>query len=337
MPTSPATVPATTRAAVATAYGSPEVVRIQAVPTPQPGPDEVLVRVHATTVTSGDWRVRSLTVPPGFGLAVRLMFGLRKLRQPILGSELAGTVAAVGANVTRFQVGDAVVAYSDSKLGAHAEYVAVAADGAIAPKPTVLSWEEAAALSFGGTTALHFFRLGDLQPGERLLVNGASGSVGTAAVQIAKHRGAYVTGVCSTRNADLVRSLGADAVIDYTERDFTDGGERYDLVMDTAGTAPFARSRLVLNEGGRLLQVLGGLSDMLRAPLIGWTTNQRLIAGNAAGTADYQRELVALAEAGAYRPVIDRVVPFEDIVEAHRHVDRGRKRGSVVVTVTAES
>lgn len=321
------------RAAVVTAYGSPEVVHIQRVPTPTPKSDEVLVRVQTATVSSGDWRVRSLTVPPGFGLVMRLLFGVRGPRQPILGSELAGTVVAVGADVTRFRIGDDVFAYNDGRLGAHAEFVAVPAAGPIAPKPAAFSWEEAAALSFGSNTALHFFRQGKLQAGERVIVNGASGSVGTAAVQLAKHLGAHVTGVCSTRNVDLVTSLGADAVIDYTERDFVEEDAGYDVVMDTAGTAPFARSERVLNEGGRLLQVLGGLPDMLRAPLVALRTDKRIVAGNATGSAENQRELAALAEAGVLKPVIDRVYPLDEIVEVHRYVGTGRKRGNVVVVV----
>ncbi|MEL6444812.1 MAG: NAD(P)-dependent alcohol dehydrogenase [Bacteroidota bacterium] len=329
-----AAIPPTMRAAVVTAYGSPEVVQIQRVATPTPKSDEVLIRVQTATVSSGDWRVRSLTVPPGFGLVMRLLFGVRGPRQPILGSELAGTVVAVGADVTRFRIGDDVFAYSDGRLGAHAEFVAVSANGPIAPKPAALSWEVAAALSFGSNTALHFFRKGNLQTGERVLVNGASGSVGTAAVQFAKHLGAHVTGVCSTRNVDLVTSLGADAVIDYTERDFVEEDARYDVVMDTAGTAPFARSERVLNEGGRLLQVLGGLPDMLRAPLVALRTDKRIVAGNAPGSAENQRELAALAEAGVLKPVVDRVYPLDEIVEAHRYVETGRKRGNVVVAVS---
>lgn len=327
------TVPATMRGAVATAYGPPEVVQLKTVPTPQVKPDEVLVQVRTTTISSGDWRVRSLTVPPGFGLVMRLLFGVRKPRQPILGSELAGTIVAVGAEVTRLRVGDEVFAYNDGRLGAHAEFVAVTADGPIAPKPTALTWEEAAALSFGSNTALHFFRQGNLQPGERVLVNGASGSVGSAAVQLAKHLGAHVTAVCSTRNVDLVTSLGADDVIDYTTRDFTTEAARYDLIMDTAGTAPFAKSQRVLNEGGRLLQVLGGLPDMLRAPLVALRTDKRIVAGNAAGSGENQRELARLAEAGVLTPVIDQVYPLEEIAEAHRYVGTGRKRGNVVIAV----
>lgn len=331
--TSAPSVPARMRAAVATAYGPPEVVQVRTMSTPQPSEGEILIRVRATTVTSGDWRVRSLTVPIGFGLMVRALFGVRRPRRPVLGSECAGTVAAVGRGVTGFRVGDAVFAYSDARMGAHAEYVVVPADGALAPKPASLSFEEAAALSFGGNTALYFLRAGKLRPGERVLVNGASGSVGTAAVQIAKHLGAVVTGVCSAAHLDLVRSLGADAVIDYTAEDFTDRGERYDLIMDTAGTAPFARSRLALAEGGRLLQVLGGLPDMLRAPWVGLTTDKRVVAGNATGDPERQRALAAMAEAGAYRPVVDRTYPLEQIAEAHRYVGQGHKTGNVVVVV----
>jgi NADPH:quinone reductase-like Zn-dependent oxidoreductase len=205
--------------------------------------------------------------------------------------------------------------------------------GAVARKPAGLTYDEAAALSFGGTTALEFFRRGKLQAGDRVLVNGASGAVGTAAVQLARHFGADVTGVCSTANVELVRSLGANRVIDYTAEDFTERGERYDIIVDTAGTAPFSRSKDSLKEKGRLLLVFAGLADMLQAPWVSMTTGTKVIAGPAAGRAEDLRFLAALAEAGEFKPVIDRRYPFEQIVEAHRYVDAGHKKGNVVITL----
>jgi NADPH:quinone reductase-like Zn-dependent oxidoreductase len=199
--------------------------------------------------------------------------------------------------------------------------------------PTNLSFDEAAALSFGGTTALKFFKRGNLARGERVLVNGASGAVGTAAVQLAKYFGAHVTGVCSTVNLELVRSLGADSVIDYTQSDFTKNGETYDVIVDTAGTAPFSRCKASLNKGGRLLQVLGSLAGLLQAPWVSLTTDKKVIAGPAIECAEDLQFLARLAQAGEYKPVIDRRYPFEQMAEAHRYVDTGRKRGSVVVTL----
>jgi NADPH:quinone reductase-like Zn-dependent oxidoreductase len=321
------------KAAIATEYGAPDVVQLQDVERPTPTANKLLIRIHATTVTSGDWRVRSLNVPTGFRLLSRLMFGLRRPRQPILGTELAGVVEAVGSDVTRFDVGDAVFAYSDAAMGAHAEYIALPADGAIAYKPSNLTFEEAAALSFGGTTALYFLRESNIQRGERVLVNGASGSVGTAAVQLAKHFGARVTGVCSTGHVALVQSLGADRVVDYTKEDVVDRGERFDIIVDTAGTLPFARSKPILDDGGRLLLVLGSLPSMLQAPWVALTTDKNVIAGAASGTAEDLAFLASLAEAGGFTPIIDRRYPFARIAEAHAYVDQGHKTGNVVVNV----
>ncbi|MEA5421943.1 NAD(P)-dependent alcohol dehydrogenase [Synechococcus sp. CCY9202] len=312
-------------------YGPPEVLHLQEVDKPTPKPNEILIRIHATTVSSGDWRMRSLEVPAGFGLIIRLVAGIRRPRQPILGTELAGVVEAVGGEVSLFKVGDPVVGFSDTALGCHAEYRCLPEDGAVAAKPSTLSFEEAAALCFGGTTALDFLRRAKLQPGERVLINGASGSVGTAAVQLARHIGAEVTGVCSTANLDLVRSLGATHVIDYTQQDFTQNGNRYDVIMDAVGTAPFKRCRRSLKPGGRLLLLVADLPAML---LSGWQSlisGRRVIAGPATVRPEDVATLADLAETGAYRPVMDRCYPFEQMVAAHRYVDTGRKRGNVVV------
>ncbi len=317
-------------------YGSPEVLELRDVPKPIPGDDEVLIKVHATTVTSGDWRARSLDVPAGFGLISRLVLGVWKPRQPILGTELAGEVESVGKDVSKFKVGDQVFAFAGVRMGCHAEYKCMPEDGAVALKPANLTYDEAAAISFGGTTALDFFRRGKLQRSEKVLVNGASGGVGTAAVQLAKHFGADVTGVCSTANVELVRSLGAAHVIDYTKEDFTQNGETYDVIVDTAGTAPFSRSKDSLREGGRLLMVLGGLPDMLQIPWVSMTSSKKIIAGPATGRAEDLRFLAELAQAGKFRPVIDRRYPFERITDAHRYVDTGRKKGNVIITLARD-
>ena len=315
-------------------YGPPEVLQLKEVEKPTPKNNEVLIKTRATTVTSGDWRVRSLNVPTGFGLIIRLVLGVSRPKQPILGTELAGVVESVGKDVRKFKVGDQVFAFSDAAMGCYAEYKCMREDGAVALKPANLTFDEAAALSFGGITALDFFKRGKLQSGERVLVNGASGGVGTAAVQLARHFGADVTGVCSTANFELVRSLGASHVIDYTQEDFTQNGETYDVIVDTAGTAPFSRSKGSLNDNGRLLMVLAGLPDMLRSPWVSMTSSKKAIAGPvAAGRAEDLRFLAGLAEAGELKPVIDRRYPFERIAEAHRYVDTGRKKGNVVITM----
>jgi NADPH:quinone reductase-like Zn-dependent oxidoreductase len=300
---------------------------------PVPADSEILVRIRAATVSSGDWRMRSLEMPAGFGPLGRLVVGMSGPRQPILGSELAGVVEAVGGAVTTFKPGDRVFAFPGLRMGCHAEYRCIAADGPVAAIPANLSDEQAAALCFGGATMLDFFRRADLRSGERVLVNGASGAVGTAAVQLAKHAGAEVTGVCSTANLALVRSIGADHVVDYTQADFAAAGRTYDVIVDAAGTAPFARSAPALAEGGRLLLVLAGLMDMIKAPFAGMTGSKKVIAGPAAERVAYVHALARIAAEGGFTPVIDRCYRFDEMRAAHRHVDGGRKRGSVVVRI----
>lgn len=321
------------KAVVYDQYGRPEVLRFAEIPTPVPKDDEVLIRIHATTVTAADWRVRSLEVPAGFALPARLALGVTGPRQRILGTELSGVITAIGKDVDRFKPGDAVFAFPGVRMGCHAEYTCVSQNAALALKPAGLDHNEAAALSFGGTTALYFLRKARLQVGEHVLVNGASGGVGTAAVQLAKHFGAEVTAVCSGGNRDLVRSLGADHVIDYTVEDFTTNGRTYDVIVDTAGTAPFRRSAESLRDHGRLLVVLGSMRDLMSIPWITLTNRKRAIGGTASGTAQDLQFLGELAAQGEFRPVIDRRYRFDEIVEAHRYVDTGRKRGNVVVTL----
>jgi NADPH:quinone reductase-like Zn-dependent oxidoreductase len=320
------------KAAVYEVYGPPEVVTIREVPKPVPKHDEVLIRVHAATVSAADWRIRSRNVPTGFGFIMRLLFGWSKPKRPILGTDAAGVIAEVGKAVTRFSAGQAVIALTGMHMGCHAEYVCVREDSAIVPKPDGLSFDEAVAMCFGGTTALHFFREAKLQAGERLLVNGAAGAVGSAAIQLAKHAGAHVTAVCSTANVELVRSLGADEIIDYTQQDFARSGSRYDLIMDNVGTAPFSRCAGMLSAGGRLLLVVGDLPAALQAPWIGLTTDKRVIAGSAPERAEDLRQLAQLAADLHIKPLIGARYPLAQIVEAHRLVDSGHKRGNVVIT-----
>lgn len=330
------THPAYMRAAVYREYGPPEVVSLAVVPTPVPSRNDLLIRVRATTVTSADWRLRSLSIPYGFGFMSRLAVGLAAPRQPILGSELAGDVVACGTAVRTFAVGDAVVASAGTRLGAHAEFCCVAADGVVVAKPQHLTYESAAALAFGGTTALDFFRRAELRSGQRIVINGASGTVGSTMLQLAVATGAEVTAVCSGANAALMQSLGAARVVDYTTTDFAAEGTRYDLIADTVGNAPYARVRDALMPRGKHLAVLATLPEMLRAPWVRITTHQRTVVGPVAERVDDLRTIVTMAAAGRFTPLIDRCLPLDEIVAAHARVESRRKRGSVVLTVDGE-
>ena len=309
------------RAAYVPCYGPPEVVVLREVPTPVPARGEVRIRVFATAVTTGDWRLRSGVLPRGFGVLRGPALGFRGPRKAVLGTDAAGVVDRVGEGVTRFRVGEPVLAFPGSALGGHAEFLALPADGCIVRKPDNLTFEEAVALPFGAMTALDFLRRGKAKAGERILVNGASGNVGSAAVQLAKHFGLHVTAVCSASNADLVRSLGAEAVIDYTSADFA------------TGNAPYARVRPVLSPNGRLLAVLADLPAVLLAPFAGRAHGHRVVAGPASEKPADLDTLVRLAVEGTFKPVIDQRFPFERMSDAYHVVDSGRKRGSVIVTL----
>lgn len=321
------------KAAVYRRYGPPEVVATEEVAKPVPKDNEVLVRIRATTVSSGDWRLRSLNVPRGYGLLIRLAFGIFGPRKKILGTEFSGDVEAVGKSVTRFKTGDPVFAFPGDAMGSHAEYRTIAEDGCIAHKPNDFSYAEAAAISFGGSTALHFLRnKANVRQGESVLVVGASGAVGSAAVQLAKYFGAEVTGVCSGANAALVRSLGADAVIDYLKDDVRAAAKRYDIIIDCVGAATFKTHGPLLTSGGRMVLIAADLPETIAA-LGAKPDGKKVIVGPASEKPEYLGFLKQLAEAGRYKPAIDRVFPFEQIVAAHRYVDTGRKRGSVVVSL----
>jgi NADPH:quinone reductase-like Zn-dependent oxidoreductase len=317
------------KAAVYRRYGPPDVLRIEEVPRPDPKSNELLVRVRATTVSAGDARLRSARVPPGFGVLMRLGFGITGPRKPILGWEFAGDVAAVGPSVSGFKPGDRVFGV---RMGSHAEYVAAAEDN-VALMPRSLRYEDAAALIFGGMTALFYLRdKAKIQPGERVAINGASGAVGTAAVQLAKHFGATVTAVCSAANAELVRSLGAARVIDYTKEDFTQSGDTYDIIVDAVGNCPFSRCQRALAPDGRVLLVVASLGEMLGGLLRPSRAGRKVLTGVGTPRREDLILLGELAESGAVKPVIDRVYPLAHIADAHAYVDTGRKKGSVVIT-----
>ncbi|MBS2017416.1 MAG: NAD(P)-dependent alcohol dehydrogenase [Deltaproteobacteria bacterium] len=325
------------QACIYEAYGAADVVRLAEVATPEVArDDEVLVRVHATSVTTADWRFRAAVFPRGFRLLGRMMVGLFRPRNPILGMDFSGVVQATGPAVSRFRVGDAVFGSTSAmRRGAHAEYVTVRESDAVVRKPRWLAHELAAAIPFGGNSALAFVRdFGQVRAGANVLVIGASGGVGVWAVQLARHFGARVTGVCSTRNVELVRSLGAHRVLDYTAEPFVESGERYDLVLDTVGGTTFGECREVLSERGVYLPIDAGLREIAQAALTRFGSGQRVRWAVSQNTREGLETLLPLIESGAAKPVIDGVHPMSAIAEAHRRVEGRHKRGSVVVTMT---
>ncbi len=318
-------------------YGGPEVLQLVEVAKPTPAENEILVRVHAATVTSGDRRLRSLDMPYGFGLIARAMFGIANPRNRILGSEFSGQIESIGTKVTRFKVGDKVFGLSGISLGCHAEYLCIKETGAVALKPENLDHRQAAALSFGGTTALDYLRRAHLQPNEKILINGASGCVGSAAIQLARYFGAEVTGVCGSRNISIVKSLGAQRVIDYTTQDFATGGDTYDVILDTVGNCTFPKVSGTLKSKGRLLLLAASVPDLLHVPVAAVATSKRIIAGPASESPEDVSLLASLAYRERISPLMDRVYSFEDIADAHQYVDTGRKRGSVVIDLMFEA
>ena len=325
------------RAVVLTSYGAPEGLRLQEVDPPTPKEREVLVRVHATTVTAGDTEIRASKLPWLFWLPIRLWLGLFKPRKnTILGMELAGVIEAVGDNVERFQVGDAIFAASNMGLGAYAEYACVSADGIIARKPESLSFEQAAAVPVGGLSALGYLKKAGIEGAKTVLIRGASGSIGTFAVQLAKHFGAHVTGVCGPQGVDRVRSLGADEVIDYTHEDFFKNGKTYDIVLDVVGKLPISRClRSVGAKGAYIRGTIPGLWESLVALWTWASSSKRVVMGDAGDSVEGLRFLGELLDAGTLEAVIDRSYAFDRIVEAHRYVEAGHKQGNVVVDVIA--
>jgi NADPH:quinone reductase-like Zn-dependent oxidoreductase len=328
------------KAAVFARYGPPDVLEIKDVERPAPKDKDVLVRVHATTVSAADWRMRKADP---YLIAI-FMNGLwRPKKTNILGMEFAGKVESVGKAVTRFAEGDHVFGSTGFKFGTHAEYVCVPEDGMLAAKPDNMTFEEAAAVSFGGLSALHFLRKAKIQAGQNVLVYGASGSVGVFAVQLAKHFGARVTGVCSTANLDLVKSLGADEVVDYTREDFSKAGRVYDVIFDTVGKSGFARSLKSLKQGGFYVRIGGSgrvssmLGDVLRERWVSLVGPTKVVGGVASGTAGDLSFLKSLIEVRKLRTVIDRRYSLDEIADAHRHAEAGHKKGHVVILLEQTS
>jgi NADPH:quinone reductase-like Zn-dependent oxidoreductase len=314
-------------------YGPPDVLELKEVDKPVPKDNEVRIKIYATTASAGDCRVRSFTPPPMFRLPMRFVMGFRKPRKQILGIELAGEIESVGKAVKRYRAGDHVFAVTGFVFSAYAEYVCLPETAGIAIKPANMSWEEAASVPVGGLAALHFLRKGKIQSGQKVLVYGASGSMGTYAVQLAKYFGAEVTGVCSGKNVEMVKALGADKVIDYTKDDFTKSGDTYDLIFDTVGKSSFSDCQRSLKKKGYYLMAVMMLSHVVRGSFASMTGSMKVVSGVSSERAEDLLFLKELVEAGRLKAVIDRSYPLEQTAEAHRYVDSGHKKGNVVITV----
>jgi NADPH:quinone reductase-like Zn-dependent oxidoreductase len=317
-------------AVVYTKYGPPDVLRLQHIPKPDPGERQVLVKILATTVSARDWRFRKAQP-----FLARLYTGLLKPKITVLGSDLAGEIVAVGKNVSAFKEGDLVYGSTDHKLGAYAQFICLPETGLLIKKPLNVGIKQAAAVFFGGHAALHFLRKGGIGKGHKVLIYGASGCVGTFAVQLARYFGAEVTGVCSGKHLELVRSLGADSVIDYTKQDFADLPEKFDIIFDTVGKSSYwACIRSLKKDGTFLSTVLMSPKSLLSAMWTRLTTRKRVVGGEARERVEDLVFLNELLKAGQLRPVIDREFSLEHIVDAHRYVEEGHKTGNVIINIT---
>jgi len=321
------------KAVVYEKYGPPDVLQLKEVEKPTPKANEVLIRIYATTATKYDCWMRSSTAPTGFGILMRIASGIRKPKKPILGTALAGEIEAVGKDVTLFKKGDQVFGYPGMSMGAYTEYICLPEDGVLAIKPANMTYEQAAAVPQGALTALFFLRKGNIQSGQKILVFGASGGIGLFAVQLAKYFGAEVTGVCSTTKLELVKSMGADKVIDYTKEDFTKRGETYDIIFDTVGKSPFSGSKRSLKKEGFYLFATYGLPRLFRILWLKLTSSKKAMSGLLKETTEDLIFLRELIEAGNLKAVIDRRYPLEQAAEAHRYVETGHKKGYVVITL----
>ena len=326
------------KAVVWTKYGPPEVLQLQEIEKPIPKDDEVLIRIHATTVTAGDCEMRSLKFPLILSLPMRLWIGLFKPKEnTIPGTELAGEIEAVGKDVSLFKVGDQVYGAAGMKFGANAEYICLPErpeemEGGVAIKPANMTFEEAATVPFGGRDALHFLRLGKIQPGQKVLINGAGGSIGTFAVQLAKLEGAEVTAVDRGEKLEMLRELGADHVVDYTREDFTESGEMFDVIFDVVGKIKFSQGNKVLKENGTYL-LANPAAQMISGLWTQMTSKRKVLMQTASGTVKDLNYLRGLIEKRKLRTIIDNTYPLEEIVEAHRYVETGAKQGNLVITI----
>ncbi|MFC2106086.1 NAD(P)-dependent alcohol dehydrogenase [Candidatus Bipolaricaulota bacterium] len=331
------------KAVVWTRYGSPDVLQLREVAKPTPKDNEILIRVHASTVTAGDCEIRSLKLPLMLSLPMRAYVGIRRpKRMRILGQEFAGTIESVGKDVSRFQAGDEVFGMSGFKSGGYAEYMCrpehpKEMDGVLTAKPPSISFHEAAAISLGGLESLHYLRKANIQRGQTVLIIGAGGSIGTLGVQLAKYFGAEVTGVDSAAKLDMLRSIGADYVIDYTQEDFTESAEVYDAIFDVVGKTPIARAISCLSDTGTYLMANPRVSKILRGRFAARGTNKKIVFGNVVYSTEQLDYLKSLVDDGELRIVVDRTYPLEETAEAHRYVETGQKLGNVIITVRVPS
>jgi len=316
------------KAAVYTRYGSSEVLQLKEVAKPAPKDNEILLRIKATAVNSGDVRLRKADP-----FAVRFFFGLLKPKKNILGSVFSGEVESVGKQVKLFKAGDQVFGHTDMSFGAYAEYICLPENGSLALKPAGITHTEAAAIPFGAVTALHFIKKAAIKPAQKVLIVGASGAVGSAAVQLAKAQGAVVTAVCSTGNMDWVKNIGADRVIDYTREDFTRNGEVYDVIFDTVNTISVTRSLNSLTENGIMILSAAGMKEMRQGLWISTTGSRKVLTGVISHNAQDIVFLKQLIEAGKFKPVVDTIYPLEQIAEAHAYVEKGHKKGNVSISI----
>ena len=317
------------KAIVYTKYGPPNVLHLEEVEKPTPTDNEILIKIIATAVNSGDWRLRKADP---FG--VRFFFGLMNPKKNILGVVLSGEVEKAGKDVTLFKVGDNVFGSTGMRFGAYAEYKCLPENGILALKPNNITHNQAAVIPFGGTAALHFLKKANIKNGQKMIIIGASGAIGSAAVQLAKHFGAQVTGVCSTANMDLVKSIGADKVIDYTKEDFTKNGETYDVIFDTVNAISFSNALKSLNKNGIMILSAAGMPEMFKGMWASMTTTKKVLTGLIKEKAEDIQLLKELIEAGKMKPVIDRIYALEQMVEAHAYVEKGHKKGNVAIQVT---
>jgi NADPH:quinone reductase-like Zn-dependent oxidoreductase len=319
---------------ICTKYGPPEVLKIMEIDKPTPKENEILIKILSTSVTIADSRVRGFNVPLSFWLPARMALGFRKPRKSILGMELSGVIESVGNNVKLYKQGDRIFANTGHNcFGAYAEYCCMPESGNIAIKPENISFEEAAAITFGGITALQFLRKGNIKQGDKVLIYGASGSIGTYAIQLAKYFGAEVTGVCSTGNLEMVKSLGADKVIDYTTTDFSKSGQNYDVIFDTVGKASISGTIRSLKSTGIYIHAVTSPATEIIIRLSLLTSKKKLIGGTFTPNNEQINFLKKLIEERKIRPIIDRRYSLDQIIEAHRYVDLGHKRGNVVITI----
>jgi 2-desacetyl-2-hydroxyethyl bacteriochlorophyllide A dehydrogenase len=316
------------KAIVCTKYGAPEFLQMKEVEKPSPKDNEILIKIHASSVSSGDARMRRADP-----FIIRLIFGFKRPRKPILGVVFAGEIEAIGTSVSNYKIGDQVFGSSGMNFGAHAEYVSVPEDAVLALKPNNMTYEEAASIPFGATASMHFLRIANIQQGQKVLIYGASGALGTMAVQLAKNYGAEITAVCSTANIELMKSLGADHVIDYTQEDFTRNGKKYDVVFDTIGKISLRKALKSLSDNGHLLLASAGIGTMIGGSIKSMFIKKKIVSGVIKETVKDMNFFKQLIEKGSLKAVIDRTYPLEKIAEAHAYVDKGHKKGNVIIAM----